>query len=229
MNYGLLFMSLTWTDGIPDNEAIMIVREVHVALRQAQKYLPMHSPVVTLPEIRPFGYWILQGANPNEAYCSTQWYIDQVFDRQRGALLGRRYLHIVLNEPYQYQTPHYDLAVMHQPLYDEQLGREVFGVAVPGRAAVVSRYWLSRLARDFERPAVLRRLIAHYIGRVVGIPFPIQDRSEQCTGPCVMRPADDLAHWAAYATEEFEANRIYCDACRRQLGALIAGNQAGLN
>jgi hypothetical protein len=229
MNYGRLFMSLTWTDGIPDNEAIMIVREARLALRQAQKHLPTHSPIVSLPEVRPFGYWVLQGADPSETYCSTQWYIDQTFDRSRGMLLGQRYLQIVINEPYQHLTPHYDLAVVHYPVFDEHLGREVFGVTLPGVAAVVSRHWLSRLSRDFERPAVLRRLIAHYIGRVVGIPQPIKDRSGSCDGPCVMRPADGLSQWTSYATQEFDANRIYCDACCRQLSARIAGNQAGLN
>jgi hypothetical protein len=229
MNYGLLFMSLTWTNGIHDNEAIMIVHEVQVALRQAQQHLPAHSPVVSLPEVRPFGYWVLQGADPTDTYSSTQWYVDQSFDRHRQALLGWRYLDLVLNEPYQHATPHYDLAVMHHPLYDEHLGREVFGVTRPGIAAVVSSHWLDKLSRGYERPAVLRRLIAHYLGRVVGIPFPIAGRRDQCSGPCAMRSADDLAHWTAYAIEEFHADQIYCDACRRQMGARIAGNQAGLN
>jgi hypothetical protein len=229
MNYGPLFLSLTWTDGIRDNEAIMIVREVHLALRQAQKHLPTHSPIVTLPEVRPFGYWVLQGADPADTYCSTQWYIDQAMDRRRGVLLGRRYLDIVLNEPYQHATPHYDLAVMHQPLYDERLDREVFGVTRPGIAAVVSSHWLRELPRDFERPAVLRRVIAHYLGRAVGIPFPVSGRQEECSGACAMRHADDLGQWTTYATEEYQDNRIYCNACRLQLGARIAGNQAGLN
>jgi predicted Zn-dependent protease len=229
MNQGLQFLSLTWTDRIPDNEALIIVREVHLALRQANMYLPSHGSIVTLPEVKPFGYWILKGMDPNDPYCSTQWYIDRSFDPRSNALLGWRYLDVVLNEPYQHHSPHYDLAVMHHPLLDEELGREVFGVAVPGRAAVVSCKWLNQLSRDYERPLVLRRLIAHYVGQVVGIPFPIHGQRATCTGLCAMRPARDLQEWIAFAQEEFQAERIFCDACRRQLSARIASNQFGMN
>ena len=229
MSYGLQFISISWTDGIRDNEAIMIVRDIHIALRQALIHLPSPNSIVTLPEVRPFGYWVLQDADPSATYSSTQWYIDRTYDRQMGHLLARKYLDVVLNEPYQYYTPHYDLAIMHYPLFDEKLGREVFGVDVPGRAAIFSNAWLNQLPRDHDRPAVLRRLIAHYLGRIIGIPYPVRPGTPGCSGLCAMRPADQLESWVSLAREEFDADRIYCDSCRSQFSARIASNQLGTN
>lgn len=229
MNNGLQFISLTWTDRIPDNEAIMIVRDLHLALRQAARYLPESGPFVALPEIKPFGYWVLTGMNPNDPYCSTQWYIDQSFGPDRKALHGWRYLNTVMNEPYQFHTPHYDLAVLHHPLIDDRQGEQVLGLAIDGRAAVFSTHRLQELSRDYERPVVLRRLAAHFLGRVIGIPFPIQSEPSRCRGICVMREARHFEDWMAMADEEFRAEVIYCESCRRELSARLAGNLMGLN
>ena len=229
MNYGLQFMSISWTDGIKENEAIMIVREVHVALRQALMYLPSPTSIVTLPAVKPFGNWVLQDVEPNSTYGSTQWYIDQSYDRESGRLLGRQYLNIVLNEPFQSVTPHFDLAVTHYPLLDEVLNREVIGVDIPGRAAVLSNAPLNGVDRKYDRPIVLRRIISHYVGRVIGLPFHNHGSSCRCVDVCAMRPADTLEEWVDLAQEEFAQDCIYCDSCRRELSARIASNQLGLN
>jgi hypothetical protein len=44
-----------------------------------------------------------------------------------------------------------------------------------------------------------------------------------------MRPAGKLDQWLTLAQEESEAKIIYCESCRRQLGAQIASNQLGRN
>lgn len=231
MNVGLQFFSVTWTDYIPDNEAVMILREIHAALRQALKYIPDPDPasLVTLPEIKPFGYWILQDSKLDQVYGSAKWYMDQSYDSASGRLLAWRYLNLVRNEPYQIYTPHYDLAIVHYPLYDEQAERESIGVVIPGQAAIVSTNPLNQLPVRHERPVVLNRIIAHHVGRVVGIPFIRPDEPGGCFGPCAMRPAESLDRWIELAEEEAQANVIYCDPCRRQLAAQIASNQLGRN
>ena len=231
MNTGRQFLSITWTDDIPDNEVIMILRDIHSALRQALKYMPHPEPAgpVNLPEIKPFGYWTLQGAESQHIYSSAEWYMDRSYDRQQGRFLAWRYLDLVMNEPYQHHAPHYDLAILHFPLYDTRVYQEVMGVDIPGIAAVISTAKLSGLSIRHERPIVLRRLVSHYVGRVIGIPFIERGEPDGCSGTCAMRPAHDLYEWLDLAKEETQASVTYCESCRRQLGAQIASNQLGQN
>jgi len=231
MNTGLQFFSITWTDRIPDNEAVMILREVHAALRQALKYMPDPDPVslVTLPEVKPFGYWVLQDSAPGQPYGSAKWYMERSLDLQGKHLLAWRYLNLVQTEPYQFYTPHYDLTIVHYPLYDEHTQQESLGVELAGLAAVVSTNPLNQLAVHRERPIVLHRLIAHYVGRVVGIPFIRRNEPGGCFGACAMRPAESLGEWLALAEEEAHAAVTYCEPCRRQLAARLASNQLGAN
>ena len=231
MNVGLQFFSVTWTEHIPDNEVVMILREIHAALRQALKYMPDPDPVslVMLPEVKPFGYWVLQDSEPGQIYGSAKWYIDQSYDSANDRLLAWRYLNLVRNEPYQFYTPHYDLAVVHYPLYDEQVQQEVIGVVMPGRAGIVSTDPLNRLPVRHERPIVLNRMIAHHVGRVVGIPFIRKNEPGGCVGACAMRPAESLEEWIELAEEETRDNVTYCESCRRQFAAQIASNQLGGN
>jgi predicted Zn-dependent protease len=231
MNTGRQFLSVTWTDDIPDNEVIMILRDIHSALRQALKYMPHSEPAgpVNLPEIKPFGYWTLQGAESRHPYSSAGWYMDRSYDRQQGRFFAWRYLDLVMNEPFQHHAPHYDLAILHFPLYDTRVQQEVMGVDIPGMAAVISTAKLNGLSIRHERPMVLRRLVSHYAGRVIGIPFIDRGEPNGCSGACAMRPARDLSEWVDLAEEETQANVTYCEACRRQLSAQIASNQLGLN
>lgn len=209
----------------------MVLREVHAVLRQAQKFMPDPDPVrlVTLPEVKPFGYWILQDSDPDRIYGSAKWYMDRSYEASTDRLLAWRYLNLVRNEPYQIYTPHYDLAVVHQRLYDERADQEALGVPIPGRAAIVSTHPLNRLPIRHERPIVLNRVIAHYTGRVVGIPFTRQGETGGCSGVCAMRPAELLEEWVELAEEETRGGVTYCEPCRRQLAARIASNQLGGN
>jgi len=76
---------------------------------------------------------------------------------------------------------------------------------------------------------VLRRLVSHYVGRVIGIPFIECGEPDGCSGACAMRPACELSEWVDLAEEETQAKVTYCEACRRQLSAQIASNQLGQN
>ena len=151
------FISLTWTDGLSQTEAILVVRTVHEVILQARQQWPVRGNIIEAPEIKPFGYWVLQDAEPDQVYRSMEWYINRSLDRESQQLLGRRYLQLVLDEPWQHQTPHYDLAVVHLPLFDEVDQRNVLGLAVRGRAAVLSVYPLHALDGEPQRYRLLRR------------------------------------------------------------------------
>lgn len=222
------FISLTWTDGLSQTEAILVVRTVHEAILQARQQWPVRGNIIEVPEIKPFGYWVLQEAEPNQVYGSMEWYINQSFDQENQRLLGRHYLQLVLDEPWQHQTPHYDLAVVHHPLFDEMDQHSVFGLAVRGRAAVLSVYPLYSLDEG-RRYRVLRRLVAHYFGQVMGIPIPGWRESPQCLNRCAMRPANSLAEWVERMEEETRVKALYCQSCQRELSARLASNHFGMN
>ena len=223
------FISLTWTDGLSQTEAILIVRTVHEAVLQARQQWPVRGNIIEVPEIRPFGYWVLQGAEPGQVYGSMEWYINKSFDQENRQLLGRRYLQLVRDEPWQHQTPHYDLAVVHQPLFDEVDQHSVFGSAVRGRAAVLSVYPLHALEDGTQRHRVLRRLVAHYFGQVLGIPIPGWRDQAQCLSPCAMQPASELAEWLERVEEDIRVKALYCRDCQRELSARLASNHFVMN
>ncbi len=223
------FISLTWTDGLSQTEAILVVRTVHEAILQARQQWPVRGNIIEVPEIKPFGYWVLQGAKPDQVYGSMEWCINKSFDRENQQLLGRRYLQLVLNEPWQHQTPHYDLAVIHQSLFDEVDRHRVFGLAVRGRAAVLSVYPLYALDEGPRRYRVLRRLVAHYLGQVIGIPIAGWREQAQCLSSCAMQPAGSLAEWVGRVEEESGIKTLYCQDCQRELSARLASNHFGMN
>jgi predicted Zn-dependent protease len=223
------FISLTWTDGLSQTEAILFVRTVHEAILQARQQWPVRGNIIEVPEIKPFGYWVLEGAEPSQVYGSMEWYINKSFDQENQQLLGRRYLQLVLDEPWQHQTPHYDLAVIHQPLFDEVDQHSVFGLAVRGRAAVLSVYPLYALDEGPRRYRILRRLVAHYLGQVIGIPIPGWREQVQCLGSCAMQPAGSLAEWVGRVEEESRMKTLYCQDCQRELSARLASNHFGMN
>jgi predicted Zn-dependent protease len=223
------FISLTWTDDLSQTEAILAVRTVHEAILLARQQWPVRGNIIEVPDIKPFGYWVLEGAKPDQAYGSVEWYIHKSFDWKNQRLLGRRYLQLVLDEPWQHQTPHYDLAVVHQPLFDEVGQRSVLGLAARGRAAVLSVYPLYALHEESLRYRVLRRLVAHYLGQVMGIPIPGWREPAQCLSLCAMRPASSLLEWVERVEEESKTKALYCQDCQRELSARLASNHFGMN
>lgn len=223
------FISLTWTDGLSQTEAILVVRTVHEVILLVRQQWPLRGNIIEVPEIRPFGYWVLQDAEPDQMYGSMEWYINTSLSQENQQLLGRHYLQLVLDEPWQHQTPHYDLAVVHYPLFDEVDQHTVFGLAVRGRAAVLSVHPLHALAEESRRYQVLRRLVAHYLGQVVGIPIPGWREQARCLSPCAMQPASSLAAWVERVEEETRVKALYCQNCQRELGARLASNHFGMN
>jgi len=121
--------SLTWSEGITEKEAIVYVSAVHEALQIAWSQLPPRGNLLPFPEITPFGSWILQGADPEIDYFSFEWYQDRAADPAKGYLRAVRFLDLILDEPWQRDTPHYDLSLVHSPLVGGD-GRPTLGLAV---------------------------------------------------------------------------------------------------
>lgn len=220
--------SLTWTSEIDDNEAVVFVSTVHEALKLAWQQLPSRGNLVTPPQIRPFGDWFLQGVDPETDYASFRWYQEQATDRELGGIDVRHFLQLVAREPWQMETPHYDLSLLHQPLLSPQ-GEVVLGDAIRGVAAAVSVHSLHALTDSWRRLMLLRRLAAHYVGEVLAVPLYETRKGTHCTGLCAMRPAKTLPMLIAYAEQETKDEVLYCRQCQQELGQRLADVHFGIN
>jgi hypothetical protein len=221
-------ISLTWTDEIDDDEAIVFVGTVQKAIQIAWEQLPREGTLVPPPELRPFGNWVLENADPEMDYASFQWYLDSAIDRETGSLRTDRFLELVLREPWQQRAPHYDLSLVHMPLQDGQ-GHFISGLAVRGRAAILSVHCLRSLQDNWLALIVLRRLTMHYVGQMLAVPIPDVRGTMDCQAVCVMRPADTLARLIAYSEQEINAGTSYCEQCRLEMGQRLVGSHFGNN
>jgi hypothetical protein len=220
--------SLTWTSEIDDDEAVVFVSAVHEALQVAWQRLPSHSSLVPPPEIRPYGDWFLQGVDPEAEYASFRWYQEQAMDRKRGGIDAQRFLQVVVHEPWQAETPHFDLSLLHQSLLGPG-GDPLLGQAVRGAAAVFSIHALHTLSDSWRRLMLLRRLAAHYVGQTLAVPIYETRRGAQCTNVCALRPATTLPMLTAYAEQETKAEVLYCEQCQKELGQRLADIHFGMN
>jgi hypothetical protein len=220
--------SLTWTSKIADDEAVVFVSAVHEALQVAWQRLPPQSSLVPPPEIRPYGDWFLQGVDPETEYASFRWYQEQAMDRERDGIDAQRFLQIVVHEPWQAETPHFDLSLLHQSLLGPD-GDPLLGQAVRGAVAVFSIHALYTLSDSWRRLMLLRRMAAHYVGQVLAVPIYETRKGAQCTNVCALRHARTLPMLIAYAEQETKAEVLYCEQCQEELGQRLADIHFGVN
>jgi hypothetical protein len=221
-------ISLTWTDEIAHDEAIVFVSAVQKAIQIAWDRLPKGGVLVPPPQLRPFGNWVLKNAEPETDYASFQWYVQSALDHESGNVRADRFLDLIMHEPWQLDAPHYDLSLLHLPLLNGE-GRAVSGLAVRGRAAVMSMHTLHMLRDDWMVLVVLRRLTMHYVGQMLAVPIPDLRGSANCDAICVMRPADTLARLLAYSEQEINAGAFYCQQCQVEMGQRLIGSHFGNN
>ncbi len=217
-------ISLIWSYGIQEEEAIVFVESVYEALQSGWGQIPQSGVAVSFPEIRPFGNWILSDTNPNGEYASLQWYLDTAQDPKTMILHADRFLDLVLHEPWQRSNPHYDLALVHLPLTDRS-ARPLPGKAIRGQAAVISLHDIQTIQNDWTRLALVRRLTLHFVGQVLAVPI-IEPHG---AAACVMRPAHTLPALLALAQQELDADVSFCESCRQEIAQRIAGGYWGNN
>lgn len=229
------FISLTWTEGISDYEAKVLIHTVAEMIVRVGHRVGSWFQSQMLPTIRPFGDWVISSMPQGSAYSSAQWYLDRCHTPDGERVDGPAYLRLVELEPWQSSTPHFDLALVAEDLAGAK-GESELNMALPGLAAVASAYQVRRLGSQEAQILGLRHLVAHALGRAVGVPLPT--RSTQvtshgddlyCTNLCVMRPCIHLRHLLEYGMEGANQPHLYCSACERDLEAVLVGSHYGLN
>jgi hypothetical protein len=224
-----MFVSLTWTAGISEVEARILAQTIAGAVTRVGERIGLWFQSQALPTIRPFGDWIIPAMPHGSAYSSLDWYLSRCRTPDGEGLDGPAYMRLVQAEPWQSSTPHLDVALVSQDLIDAE-GESVLNVAVPGLVAVASLHQLRELDSQEAQDLGLRHLIAHVFGRAVGIPLSPRAGGEgqYCTNRCAMRPCTHLEELLEFSAEGDPA-RPYCQACERDLVAILVGAYFGLN
>jgi hypothetical protein len=229
------FISLTWTENVSDNQAKVLVYTVSEIMIRVGERVGTWFQSQVLPTIRPFGDWTIPMMPHGSAYSSVGWYLDHVRTPDGKSIDGSAYLRLVELEPWQSSTPHFDLALIAEELVDAE-GQSVLNVALPGLASVASTYHVQRLGSQEAQILGLRHLVAHALGRAVGIPLPArstnvtsQGNDLYCTNLCAMRPCIHLRHLLEYGMEGANQPSLLCDVCEHELDAILIGSHYGLN
>ncbi len=231
--------SIMWSEGITEEEAaqaVLTVQEIVTSVFQIEKWKRV-SPL--MPEIRPFGTWVIPAVPRGAAYWGTQWYIERSLDPKLKRVRGYDFLRLMQFEPWQLQAPHFDLALLdHELIGDPDDAPETLtlGLTLPGTATVISVVPLRPIRNREQRLSALRRLIAHHLGHMARVPRP--DRTEgvdtsgpepHCTAICAMRHAENIFELLKYTREEAEAGVTYCADCQHDLRVQLVSAQFSLN
>jgi predicted Zn-dependent protease len=206
--------------------AVTAVREVLAGIYltcREMGFLPFPT------QVRAFGTWVVPAIRRGQPYWGTGWYVQNSLSPGSRRVIASRFLEMVEQEPWQRSDPHYDLALLHHDLVEEEGGDFVLGAALEGVGAVVSVLRLRFVLEEERRFLGLRRLVAHHFGHVLGVPAPMrEDEVERslgwrhCANTCAMRHAQTVEELVRLALEERAAGLEFCARCERELAnALI--------
>ncbi|HEV8637523.1 MAG TPA: hypothetical protein VG370_25160 [Chloroflexota bacterium] len=221
-------VSIMWAEGVTEAEATTVVGTVRDLLKVVYDVAVRSGVALGPTAIRPFGTWVIPSIKQGDPYWGTHWYIDSAYDQGLGQVVGRRFLELVKQEPWQRLNPHFDVAVLDRDLTDvpaKRIGTDfVLASALPGTATVISVHRLREIADEALRLAALRRLVVHNFGHVLEVPS--SDRTEaveqsaderHCTNLCVMRHAGSVDELLDRLGEEQASGILFCPDCRRDI------------
>jgi hypothetical protein len=228
---GMRSISVTWT-------ATVELTEAHFALDAIQKMVgDLHHTSFTMgwfaapPDVNVFGDWHIPSLPADAPYRSLQWYVDNSYDWAEDGIVGRTYLDLIANEPWQTQNPHYDLSIVGRRFVRGDGGpdgSDALALSIPGVVSAISLAPLRSIGNDRLRLLTVRRVTAHQLGHLLGIPLPDSmhaveagNYERHCTQLCVMSEASDLDELAQAALREVNASVLLCPACRRDLRRLM--------
>ena len=221
-------VSIMWAEGVTEAEATTVVATVRDLLKVVYDVVVRSGVALGPTAIRPFGTWVIPSIKQGDPYWGTHWYIDTAYDQGLGQVVGRRFLELVKQEPWQRLNPHFDVAVLDRDLTDvpaKRIGTDfVLASALPGTGTVLSVHRLREIADEALRLAALKRLVVHNFGHVLEVPS--SDRTEaveqsaderHCTNLCVMRHAGSVDELLDRLGGEQASGILFCPDCRRDI------------
>ena len=227
------FVSLTWSESVSEVHSQVLMHTVNQVLQWLllrHPGEPGHTPL----DVRAFGPWVIPGLMPDQPYWGTQWYVDRATDAETQSVIAPLFLELVRHEPWQQSEPHYDLALLGEPMtafHPRLLPTETHGrclsSSIPGVAAVLSTAPLRDLPTPLAEQA-LSRLVRHSLGHALEIPAPDraseverQGAEHHCSNRCVMRHAESITALVALTRDEERMGWPCCPACTADLHSVM--------
>lgn len=159
-------------------------------------------------------------------FGSADWYLREANRRHlkeiRGGPYGpqlwtRNFMSLFYKEPWQV-TPHWEVAIVNQDLYAAGTNF-VFGetdVTFPASLNSLRRF-IEEIPDAPRRLAVIRRLLRHEVGHMLGLPgrnHRVEEKlGSHCTNVCTMRQGMSLREWAQLTQQESRAGIHFCNDC----------------
>jgi hypothetical protein len=217
-------ISIAWSSGVQDEEAVQSLAAVvgmFTALYHRKWPMGILEPLVSL---RPFGNWVIPALPEGHPYSSFEWYVESAAQPGQEALDGEQLLDIIEREPWQQQDHHYDLCLVHLPIWSGAADGEMPFVVRPGVAGVISADWLRAYGEVGQERLALRRLCFHAMGLVMGLAPHFDQRST-----CAMRPFSGREELLRLAEEEHESKAVFCDEHYTEMLSLLLNGRGPLN
>jgi hypothetical protein len=162
-------------------------------------------------------------------YSSAQWYVDEVYRRQPlrrdvgyGSQLDTGYFGgLFANEPWQQETPHWEVLMVNDDLNSMVDGRYinyVFGSTDPGFPYSVqsAKRMLEETPNRDLANAMYRNLLRHEVGHVFGLvnrSDAVQQLGGHCPNECSMRQTMDLSALRDNTLRIEISGRMFCGDC----------------
>lgn len=208
-------MYVMFQDGIPEDQRNAVISGIGSVLRL--------GGASCLVQVSNFGTWREQGFHSNGSlvpYLSVDWYVEagRRESKRRGQSYAKAILNQLWNEPWQKNSPHYDVVVVKDDIYDDG-ANFIIGGAIKGFGTVISTHRFQSLERNI-RLACLETETIHEIGHVFGL-VP-EDRTVNverslglhCTSRCVMRQGLSVpSDWIRYTHDRIESGQLLCPQC----------------
>lgn len=181
--------------------------------------------VADLVEVKNFNTWRqpdYQSDGQLAPYHSVEWYVAdaQAKSDRRSQLNAHAVLVAFQLEPWRTASPHYDIMVVTDDLYDGDTTSFVIGLASAGLGMIVSTHRWRGLDRISQREC-LKTATMHELGHVFGLPdrdFRVEHSiGRHCTNTCIMRQGLRVPHdWLTITHDRFERGPL-CTDCQQDL------------
>ncbi len=233
------FISMTWTPGVDPEDAQTFIRTVEDIYALLRPHFGKPGQFDPLPVVRIFGAWALPSVPDGAAYSNVEWYVNRSMDDGHTGILGSRYLETVRLEPWQANSPHFDLALTDLSITDDLSNKTVpdaLGLNCPGLISLVSSHPFASIDSPDLRRLALRHTYAHFFGRLLDAPrrgrtTDVLEHLGQhfCTNTCAMRFTDTPTLALSFARQEMERGEMFCMQCQKDIVAQITTFHYGLN
>jgi hypothetical protein len=235
------YVSMTWTPGVDQNSAKLLLRTVEDIYELVRKHLGTPGQFDPLPSIRVFGAWAIPSSPPGTPYADIDWMIRRSLDDERDHILATRFVETVTLEPWQSTHPHFDLCLTELPVHDDRAAGsnvpgEVIGISHRGMLSLISTRQFDVIESESLRQLAMQHAFANHIGMLFDIPDSSrtdivisEDGNIYCANQCAMRYTGTPQKALAFARQEVVSGVIYCEACQHDLIAKIAGYHLGPN